>query len=229
MLFRSIFIFCLFVFTTPLWAGEPVTERLACPVGGEKFKITGTLSCSTLGRTMSMRPITSCDFITRLPVCPSNGLPVYQKFSTEQVEILERFVDTDDYKAIGTLPPWQRAYGIAKYLDQSGTKVAFGLLLKAFWYETAPLLQNSAAMDQFLGEAEAELRRAPDADRPFLNALLAYALFAAGRTQEAEHNLQHAKTAPNIPESLQQYISAIEGCKTKMASAGCLPDAPLDP
>ncbi|MEM9342480.1 MAG: hypothetical protein AAGA87_05500, partial [Pseudomonadota bacterium] len=48
-------------------AGTPFEDTMTCPVGGEEFTIVSTASCSTMGRTMSFRPVTSCDFVTRLP------------------------------------------------------------------------------------------------------------------------------------------------------------------
>lgn len=205
------------------WAGIPTEETVTCPVGGEEFEITGTLSCSTQGRTMSFRPLTSCDFVTRLPVCPSNGLPIYQEFSEEQVTRLEEFVETAEYASLKELSPWQRAYGVSLFLGQSGTDAAFGLLLSAMWYETEDLLESETGFAQFITESEAELQRASEADKPFLDAIIAYALSAAGQFEEANLRLDRAAETSNAPEYLLQYISAIRACQPNMNLDGCRP------
>ena len=61
------------------------------------------MSCSSMGATMSLRPITSCDFVTRLPVCPSNGLPLFKDFPADEVARPERYVQTPDYAALRDL------------------------------------------------------------------------------------------------------------------------------
>lgn len=220
---------CASIFAGASWAGTPVDEATTCPVGGEEFEITGTLSCSTQGRTMSFRPLTSCDFVTRLPICPGNGLPIYQEFSNDQVARLEEFVETPEYNALRELPPWQRAHGVSVFLDQSGTEVAFGILLNALWYETEELLASDSAFNQFVEETEAELQRASEADRPFLEAILAYALSAAGRFDEANLRLDRAKQTPEVPEFLLHYITAIQECQSDMSRDGCRPSDRFNP
>lgn len=215
--------FYLTISAGALWAGTPTEETVTCPVGGEQFEITGTLSCSTQGRTMSFRPLTSCDFVTRLPICPSNGLPIYQEFSEEQITRLEKFVETADYASLRELSPWQRAYGISLFLDQSGTGAAFGLLLNAMWYETEDLLESETAFAQFIAESDAELQRASEEDRPFLDAIIAYALSAAGQIEEANLRLDRASETSNAPDYLLQYISAIRACQPNMNEDGCRP------
>jgi hypothetical protein len=223
--------FCLFLLVSANFAlaGIPVDETVVCPVGGEEFTVTATLSCSTFGRTMSFRQETSCDFVTRLPLCPSNGLPVYQEYSDAQIAELTSLMETPRYTALRLLPPWQRAYGISVHLGQSETETSFRLLLSALWFETEPFFESLVALDQLIYEAEFELERAPEEARPFLNAILAYALAYAGRVEESDQRLMLARQAANNPDHLRQYIAAIEACQSNMEAAECRPDAPLDP
>ncbi len=211
------------------WSGTPTDETFVCPVGGEQFTITGTLSCSTQGRTMSFRPLTSCDFVTRLPICPTNGLPVYQDFSNEQVSDLEVFLETPDFTQLKQLPPWQRAYGVAEHLGQSGTATSFGLLLSSMWYEFEGFIKNDDILDQFLAEADGELERAAEADKPFLEAIVGYVLMASDRIEEAEVRLTRASEAPDTPDFLLQYISAVRACQPNMEMEGCRPHDRFDP
>ncbi|MEM9851607.1 MAG: hypothetical protein AAF761_06380, partial [Pseudomonadota bacterium] len=101
---------------TPAIGGSPVEETIVCPVGGESFTITGTLSCSTRGRTLSLKPITTCDFVDRLPVCPGNGLPLYDRFTDDELARLGTYLSGEEFAAIAPLPPWQRAYALNQYL-----------------------------------------------------------------------------------------------------------------
>ncbi len=211
------------------FGGIPTEEEVICPVGGEKFTVIGTMSCSTMGRTMSFRPLTSCDFVTRLPVCPSNGFPMYQEFSGEQITSLEKFTKTDEFEVLRQLPPWQRAYGIALNLGQSGTETAFNLLLSALWYESGEFLESEEAVSQLMKEAEDILLRADAETRPFLNAILGYMLSAVGRFDEANIMLNNAASAQSAPDYLLQYISAIQACQSDMAQEGCRPNDSFNP
>jgi hypothetical protein len=229
---RKLFFSAFYLFSLGLsWAGEPVEETVICPVGGEEFTITGTMSCTTYGdiRTMSLRPVTSCEFATKLPVCPDNGLPMYQEFSKEQVSDLTVFLNTAEYAALRDLPPWLRAHGISRHLGQSGTKTAFNLLLSAMWHEPEQFFDNNFTLDQLIQETELELARSPEEDRPFLNAIAGYALAVAGRIEDSNKRLQRAKQTSGVSEFLLQYISAIENCQSDMRKEGCGPDDPFDP
>jgi len=218
-----------FLFSGMAWAGIPTDRTVICPVGGEEFTVTSTLSCSVQGRTMSFRPQTSCDFVTRLPVCPGNGLPIYQEFSEGQISELESFLVTQEYASLLTLPPWQRAYGISQHLGEAGTGTAFNLLLNAMWYETDEFLASDVALDQFLTESEDEFQRVPDESKPFLDAIIAYTLSMAGRMEEADVRLDRASEAAGAEEYLQSYISAIKSCQNNMDQQGCRPFEPFNP
>lgn len=211
------------------WAGTPVTDTMVCPVGGESFENTGTLSCSTQGRTMSFRPVTSCDFVTRLPVCPSNGLPVYQNFSDEQVADLDSFLETPEFERLKLLPPWQRAYGVSEHLGETGTAISFNLLLNAMWYETDSFLANDGALDSLLTETDSELERSPEESKPFLDAIIGYTLLVSGRVDEAEMRLDRASQASIESEYLLQYIATIRECQSDMQRDGCRPDDMFNP
>lgn len=224
-MFRRFTFVCLSIltFSEVSLAGEAIKESVICPVGGETFTITGTLSCSTLGRTMSFRPFTSCDFVTRLPVCPSNGLPIYQAFSDQQLAALNQLMESGKYEVFMELPPWQRAYALAQHLGQSETETAFNLLLSAMWFESAEFFGNATTIDLFLHEADAELLRAHEESKPYINAILAYVLSVEGRLDEADKRLESAKSE-KADEYLLKYVSAIEACQNDMAREGCQPN-----
>ncbi|MCB2130696.1 MAG: hypothetical protein KDE03_16930, partial [Rhodobacteraceae bacterium] len=138
---------------TAVHAGIPVEEDITCPVGGETFTIVSTMSCSSMGATMSLRPLTSCDFVTRLPVCPSNGLPLFKDFPADEVARLERYVQTPDYAALRDLAPALRAYHVAKFLGDETDHERLWLLIDAALYDAPASRSDPANLDLLLAEA----------------------------------------------------------------------------
>ncbi len=213
---------------TAAHAGIPTQQEMRCPVGGETFSIVGTASCSTMGRSMSFRPRSSCEFVTALPVCPSNGLPVYRGFTAEEITELELFMQTDTYEALRNQSDWQRAYGVATHLGEAGSATTFGIMLNAFWRDPMGVAGSEFMMAQLEAELGQELERATDEDRPFLHAIFAYALAVADRPAASAEQLVKAE-AGDVPDVLRAYIDAIRACQPKMDTRECGPDAPFDP
>lgn len=208
----------------PAISGSPVRAEKTCPLGGEKFEIVETMSCTTMGRTMSFRQLTSCDFVTKLPVCPSNGLPLYQEFSEQELEQLKTFVETEYYQVIRKLPPWQRAYKLAEVLQHTRSKRAFLILLQAFWFENEQLLKNRDLFKEFVSEAESEFGRV-DKEKPFVAAITGYALALADETELADQWLARAASLTNTmyeqnenADYLRAYLSRVSECQENMAS-----------
>lgn len=204
-------------------AGSPTQVDFTCPIGGEIFEITETLSCSNGGRYMSFRLETTCDFVTRLPICPSNDFPVYKNFSPEEVEKLEAFVETGRYAELTQLPPWQRAYSIAEFLEETASTVGFGLQLNAFWYETEHMLQSEIARANFHREVSLEIGRATVEDRPYLDAIESYFYLLEGETEQALPRLQALKAQGALPEYLLHYVDQLLDCSTRIEDQDCGP------
>ncbi|MET1413812.1 hypothetical protein ABVF61_16190 [Roseibium sp. HPY-6] len=216
-------------------SGSPVRGEKTCPLGGEKFEIVETMMCTIMGRTMSFRQVTTCEFVTKLPVCPSNGLPLYREFSERELEQLGKFVETEDYKVIRKLPPWQRAYKLAEVLEHTRSKGAFLILLQAFWFENEALLKNGDLFEEFIEEAEAEFGRV-DKEKPFVAAITGYALALADETELADEWLARAVSLADAMDEqnenadyLRAYLSRVSECQDNMASQACHPDAVFRP
>ncbi|QHQ36423.1 hypothetical protein [Algicella marina] len=229
MNFRKICAAIVLLAAGPAMAGQPVETKLTCPVGGEAFTVTGTLSCSNLGRTMSFRPVTTCDFRTRLPVCPGNGLPMYSPFSDAQVTDLTAWLESEEFAAAKALPKWQRAYVVAEHLGQAGTNIGFGLMLQALWFEEAEFLASDSAMDTLLEEAKGEVERVPEMDGAFVHAIMAYGLARAGRMEDAEEQAAAAEVAGDGNADLEAYLVALRACFADMSAEACQPDAAYQP
>ncbi|MHA3914599.1 hypothetical protein [Halovulum sp. GXIMD14793] len=178
---------------------------------------------------MTLRRITSCDFVTHLPVCPSNGLPLYSKFNDDQIAKLETFVTTDRYAELQALSPWHRAYEVARHLGQLGTEEGFSVTLGLFWHETSNFRANRTLQDAFMTEVTAQLERANSAERPFLMAILAYAMALSDRNDEARAFLAQAQQEEISAESiLIKYFSQLETCIDAINAPGCAPTDSLN-
>jgi len=129
---KSAGLICGAVFlSTSAMAGIPIEDEVTCPVGGEKFKITSTASCSTMGRMLSLQPVTSCDFVTRLPICPKNKLPMYRDFDDDEIKTIKAFMKTKAYKEALSESPYIRAYLLSKEIESSESQESFFLIILA--------------------------------------------------------------------------------------------------
>jgi hypothetical protein len=216
-------------FSSLAYAGTPTDEDVICPVGGETFTITGTRSCSTMGATMSLQQMTSCDFITRLPVCPSNGLPMYREFDDGEIERLTAFIQTDTYAALRDKSDYFRAYAVEQHLGGESDASPFWLLQSGFWYDRAAMSSEPDVMSVYLNAALKEKESVEAGDKPYFLALVAYQLGATGDVTGAKVWLEEARAATDGSDYLNQYISAVEDCLEKMNGAECGPDRPFDP
>lgn len=224
------YVFILTTFTSQVvYAGSPTSETIECPVGGEAFEITGTASCSSNGRYMSMRTQSSCDFVTKIPICPTNGLPVYRDFSDEELEDLAAFIKTPEFAAMRDKSPHQVAYGVAHHLGESLSTTGFSLTLGAWWFEGAAFLANPRIQDSFLREAEAELDRANAADAPIIAGLTAFAMAHAERDDFARKWLSEAKKRQGVNQYANAYIDAVSACLSDVTAEGCSPYDRFEP
>ena len=233
--------YLMFVFVSifvigPVRAGTPVHVEEKCPIGGETFIVVKSPSCSYFGQSMSFRKSSTCDYITRLPVCPDNDLPLYREFTKGEISRLSAFVETEEYDRLRQLDPWQRAYRIEEYLGHTGSNSGFLLLLQALWYENESFLTNEPLLDRFAAEAEAEIDRVEEGEKPFVAAILAYAFAAAENRQKADLWFQWATSLNDGTgndaggvEFLRAYLAKLSACRQDMASVDCSPDAPFDP
>lgn len=219
----------LIVASTPVSSGIPAEKEMSCPIGGETFTITTTLSCGDEGRTISFRPVTTCDFVTRLPVCPSNGLPIYKGFSPNELERITLFLETDNYQELLKISPFLRAYQLEKSLTEQRTSESFGLILHAMWWESETFYISESTVASFAQEAEAEFSRAPQQDQAILAGITAYVLAVAGNTEEARIWLEKANAAIAPNDYIAHYLATIRNCFSKMASNECQPEAMFEP
>ena len=204
-------------------AGIPTTSKLICPIGGERFEITESLSCSQSGeRTMSMAPVSTCDFVTRLPQCPQNFLPMYKEFTEADLGLLGDYMVTESYDSNVDRSRYYLAYNIERYIGELGTSDPFLLLLHGLWYDPENTFSDEIYMSDFFFEAQSELRRAVEADLPYLKSMLAFAYAKVGEIKEARVQMSEA-IALEQNGFLTVYHRGIEACIAKPSSEFCSP------
>lgn len=211
----------------PVHAGEPVEQEIVCPIGGETFLITGTSSCSVLGRTMSFRPVTSCDFVTRLPVCPGNGLPLFDRFTESELARLPEILESAEFQQDRTAPAWQRAFYLANRIGRENSATTFRLLLNALWYEPETFLENPDLIAQLLAQVNSEKSRVAVENHAFLDAIAAYVLGATGQSEKAHRKLARLRANPATPPALEPFMARLETCLSDWSAEACAPDAPM--
>ncbi len=203
-------------------AGIPISTTLTCPIGNEPFEITETMSCSEHGeRTMSFAPTSSCDFVTRMPQCPQNHLPMYKQFSEEEISILRELMVSETYDSMVDASRYYIAYVIELQLGNEGPSAPFWLLLQGLWYDPENTFSDSDYLREFLMVSVGEIARESDENRPYVQSMAAFSQMKSGDF-EAARALMEAAAVAEIP-FLQAYHKAIEACMADANSAFCNP------
>ncbi len=119
-------------------AGIPVDNEYICPIGGEKFVQTGTMSCTTFGMRFDLKRISSCQWVKWPVICPTNGFPIYKlDFSSDEVKRLSAIVKAENFQKnrIGNVPSFS-LYLVKKAMGEDDAALA-DALLPAIW-DAAP-------------------------------------------------------------------------------------------
>lgn len=103
-------------------------KEFTCPLGGEKFSALRLGTHSRYGTSLDWESLSYMRFPVPLPICPSNGMPIYKKDFTEE-ELIK-------IKAIITSPEYQKMYS-----EKHATFFLYASLLKSlevkaelWWY-----------------------------------------------------------------------------------------------
>ncbi|RFB03823.1 hypothetical protein [Parvularcula marina] len=212
-------------------AGIPTKVDVTCPVGGEKFVITGTASCSRMGdRTLSLRPISSCDFITRLPQCPSNGLPMYRDFTPGEVAQLEAWLKTDEFASIRSKSRFYVAYRTERLLSPTSDPfISFEQLLIGVWYDPSNTLNDAEFMDAYFKAGTAFLAKPGDIDAAFIKLIMAYPAMYSAKSQLAEDYIAGAEAEGFWEnEVLGQWALLMRECLADYDEDKCDPETRID-
>jgi len=201
-------------------AGSPFSKVITCPVSGEEFRTTSSVSCSTMGYYLSKKPFTSCEFVTQIPVCPSNNLPVYKKFSDTEIEVLRTIIDTNEFNATSDISRFYSSYYIENNLSETNTETAFTLLLRGVW-EDPQLLENLHYAKDFDHVFEYLANDETIEGKGFFYGAYAYTLMQRGKFRRAKRYIKKMAKVQGDKDRdyLDKYIKALKYCSKNFDEA----------
>ncbi|RVT93989.1 hypothetical protein [Sphingomonas crocodyli] len=118
----------------PAFAGMPVPVKMKCAVGGEAFTHITTASYTIFGRRPDGKPFGSWHFPLDIPVCPGNGLVMFQEeFSADEVKTLKVLISSPEYRAMRDRDTsYYKAAWLMRSLGRSPIDVAWKVV-QASW------------------------------------------------------------------------------------------------
>lgn len=116
-------------------AGTPYRQELTCPLDGQKFSFTNTMSYSTFGAMLDGMPMGSWIMPMPIPQCPGSNFPLFQEtFSDAELATARALVAEPAYQAMKD----ESSYYVLRYVlarmmpDREPIDDAW-LLLSATW------------------------------------------------------------------------------------------------
>jgi hypothetical protein len=199
-------------------AGIPTSETIKCPVGGKSFKTTGTASCTTFGGSQDflLKVQSSCDFVTRLPQCPDNGLPIYKDFSPIEIALLNEYAKSADFAAMAGRSRFHIAKKVDDFLVSKGSSPAFGFwyLLGGLQHDRDATIADAEYLGWFKTVGRADLVKASKEDAPIIRLLVAYAAYRTKDFATAASDLAAVKSDTSVKDDkfVQSYITRLSAC-----------------
>jgi hypothetical protein len=199
-------------------AGFVTPEEQICPVGGQKFEVISSPSCSSGGLSHDfffLRP-SSCDFVTRLPQCPDNKLPLYKEFTKKEIELLQDYINTPEYKANEAQSRFYLAKKVDDFLISKGSaaEMNFDYLLYGLQYDRENTQDNAQYRQWVIDTGTAEMATEPKDSISYMRLIMAYTHYLAGQFDQAQALLDAAKVDTVIADSelAQAYIKRVGVC-----------------
>ncbi|HEX4848364.1 MAG TPA: hypothetical protein VFV30_09485 [Novosphingobium sp.] len=216
-------------------AGIPTSDKLTCPVGGKSFSVTGTASCSTFGATQDffLKVETSCDFVTRLPQCPDNGLPLYKEFTKDEISLLKDYVATPEYTALAGRSRFAIAKKVDDFLVSKGSKSAFGFwyVLGGLQYDREATLSDPEYMGWLQEKGAEALTTAKGVDAAVIRLVMAYGRYLSGDFEGASAGLAAVRADAEVKDHwlVAAYAARLEPCIAARDVKLCPPDMRIKP
>lgn len=215
-MYRAMLMAGLWLAPAAALAGRPVPDMVTCPVGGETFEVTNTLSCTSFGpHLLSLAPNTSCDFITHLPQCPGNKLPIYAPFEPEEIAELEVLVETPEYLAVAEAhSKFYLAWWIATKLGNASPERLSLILVQGIWWDTDRVMADPVHLSA-AREAMAVFAETADPESaPVIYALTSWVHMISGDLDGAKAWLARAEAAASgiKNELADEYLPALRSC-----------------
>lgn len=220
----SVLIVCL---GTMAFAGMPIEETAKCPFGGERVKYISSPGCSSFGGSMrmSLAPITSCDFVERLPQCPKSKVPLYRDFSKAEAKRLKEFSKSEIYLEASEISRFYLAYVIERELSPDAVSSQLDLLVLGLWYDPERTYNNDIYFRAFSEVMNKVTPSASAEDKAFLRAIGAYGLVKRGNLSKAKEMIKAVRQSPASKGTfLPAYLTLLEKCFGRQAAPECQPD-----
>lgn len=212
-----------------LHAGIPVETEIECPIDGEKIQVVETTTCSTMGITMSLRQITSCDFITQLPVCPTTGVPLYTDFNENDIEAIKTEIETTTYQESLEQSAYFRAYTLDLKLEKFSAEERFWLLQSGYFYTPDTTYGNEAFYNAYQSTAEEALAQSDVEDPNIIRLMWAYNAVKIGEDQKARSLMEVTQTDdPDSHQAIEKYKALLEACIGKVDAQECQPEHQIE-
>ena len=223
-LFR--FLILLFSVTVgfPTLAGTSFPQNIKCPVGGEEFTFHAKASCTTFGRSMSFKPITSCGNLYDIPRCPINGIPIFKTFSEEESKRLEHFLRVTELK---DKSKWIASYLVADELGLDDGEL-LNFLIFAFWYETEQFIKDKHWFKSLVERYNNNLTNMSEDEQTVIQIIIAYAALLASDNKTAQTYIHRAYQMNVSDEYILTYAKRVKSCSTKWVEKKCAPHVPID-
>ncbi|MEY8119764.1 hypothetical protein AB9F26_16110 [Falsihalocynthiibacter sp. BN13B15] len=228
--FTAIALFAALVSSQTAWAGTAFEERVDCPIGGIKTEIVSTFSCSYEQEfTMSLSQLSTCDFITHLPVCKTADFPIYKDFLLSEIPKLKAMVKTDWYKKSQKDSRYLRAYLVEKELGTLSEAEMFTLLQQGHMYDSARSYGNAKYYAAYREAANAFRKVATNEEKRYIYLTAAFARIRSGEPETAQELLDAAAKykTPGDPR-LTKYAALVEACIKKPNAKKCQPNYTFD-
>ncbi len=178
---------------------------------------------------MSLRRPSSCDFVTRLPVCKKQDFPVYREFSADEERLLREIVLEEWYQAARSKSRYFRAYLVEIRLKQMSEEDVFWLLQAGHFYDPENTFGNKEYYLAFRDAANSYLPLAKDEDKKMVLLMGAYARIHLGSPEKANTMLKAASQlkTPDAP-FFDQYLKAVRACVRTPRADTCGPDYEIE-
>lgn len=176
---------------------------------------------------MAFQGFSSCDFVTRLPQCPKNKLPLYKEFSEQDLEDIKIFMGTNEYRKLQEQSRYLIAYFIEKNL-QTPTEWfdSFSMLLSGIWHDGKSTYNDAEYISILLQEAAPSIGKADPGEQPYITAIAAYLNYWFGDVDEAQSLLDTISLGIlQEDEYLRLYVEKIEECMVAGRSEPCRPNS----
>lgn len=181
---RALAVLTLLLLAVPSSAGSPISVPTTCPIGGERFEYGSAASYSIFGYRADGKPFGSWEFPLELPVCPKNGLVMFDEFTPDELKLLASFIAEPGYRAISSETSYYRAWWLMKRLVRPADATAW-MLVQASWQSDDDPARKARYQALYADEIRALSRGKDELGWLLLQGRAANALRELGRFDEA--------------------------------------------